>query len=143
MGRRRLCMMRRLLRSALSVLLALTGQGALGANDAGEIGYSAAAGSVIVNPAEGAFLAGYGRDRRATGVLDDISVKAAVIGVENELLVLLSIDCIGLTRPDILQIQKGIAASLPQALWWCRRPIPMQARMSWGYGARIVAQRSR
>lgn len=115
MGKRRLCIMRRLLRSALSVLLALTGQGALGANDAGEIGYSAAAGSVIVNPAEGAFLAGYGRDRRATGVLDDISVKAAVIGVENELLVLLSIDCIGLTRPDILQIQKGIAASLPQA----------------------------
>ena len=107
-------MMRRLLWRAFGVLLALTGQGAFGADDAAGVAFSAAAGSVIVNPPEGAFLAGYGRDRRATGVLDDISVKAAVIGVENALLVLLSIDCIGLTRPDILQIQKGIAASLPQ-----------------------------
>ena len=75
-------------------------------------GYQAAAGSVVITPQAGAFLAGYGADRRATGRLDDLFVKVAVVRAGTEQLVLMTIDCIGLTRPDINRIRQRLGSAM-------------------------------
>ena len=66
-----------------------------------------------LHPKRAHFLAGYGADRRATGRLDDLYVKVAIVRTGGEQLVLMTIDCIGLTRPDIQRIRQGVAAALP------------------------------
>ncbi len=75
--------------------------------------YRVAAGSIDITPAEGTYLAGYGPDRKSTGTVDVIHIKAALIETGPDLLAMLTIDCIGLTRPDILAIEAGIALLLP------------------------------
>ncbi|MEE4283175.1 MAG: neutral/alkaline non-lysosomal ceramidase N-terminal domain-containing protein [Pseudomonadales bacterium] len=77
--------------------------------------YRVAAGSVDITPAEGTYLAGYGPDRKSTGAADAIHIKAALVKTGSDLLALLTIDCIGLTRPDILAIETGIAQKIPEA----------------------------
>lgn len=77
--------------------------------------FRVAAGSVDITPGEGAFLAGYGPDRKSTSTADAIHLKAALIETGSDLLALLTIDCIGLTRPDILAIEAGVAQLLPNA----------------------------
>lgn len=77
--------------------------------------FMVAAGSQQVTPPLGTYLAGYGSDRKSTGQYDDIWVKAAVIADDEQMLALVTIDCIGLTRPDILRIQAELRARLPQA----------------------------
>jgi neutral/alkaline ceramidase-like enzyme len=77
--------------------------------------FRVAAGSTDITPAEGAYLAGYGPDRKSTGTADAIFIKAALVETGPDLLVLLTIDCIGLTRPDILAIEARIVQLLPNA----------------------------
>lgn len=75
--------------------------------------YFVAAGQVAVTPPNGTYLAGYGRDRTSSGVLDDIFIKGVVIESEGARLALLTIDNIGLTRPDIMRIRTGVTQLLP------------------------------
>ncbi|MEM9622317.1 MAG: hypothetical protein AAF993_11740, partial [Pseudomonadota bacterium] len=77
--------------------------------------YQVAAGSVNVTPAPGAFLAGYQRNRLSTGHLDNLWLKALVVSDGDMLLVLLTLDNIGLTRPDILQIETALLQKHPNA----------------------------
>ncbi len=58
-------------------------------------------------------LAGYDRDRASTGVLDNLFAKAVVIRDEETRLALVTIDNIGLTRPDIERLRVLASAALP------------------------------
>ncbi|XOV83263.1 MAG: neutral/alkaline non-lysosomal ceramidase N-terminal domain-containing protein [bacterium] len=78
-------------------------------------GFRVAAGSVDITPAPGGYLAGYGADRTSTGVADPVHIKAALIEAGNDLLVLVTIDCIGLTYPDVLKIEAAIVNAQPDA----------------------------
>ncbi len=77
--------------------------------------FRVAAGSVDITPPLGTYMAGYGSDRKSTSHADVIYIKAALIEAAADLLVVLTIDCIGLTRPDILDIQTAIVERLPRA----------------------------
>lgn len=77
--------------------------------------FHVAAGHKVLNPAKGTYLAGYGQDRTATGRLDDLYLKAAVIQETENTLVLFTLDNIGLTRPDILRIEAAVQEVLPAA----------------------------
>jgi hypothetical protein len=58
-------------------------------------------------------LAGYGRNRAATGVHDDLFAKAVVVRDPDRAIAIVTLDNIGLTRPDVLRIRKGVATALP------------------------------
>ena len=77
--------------------------------------YRVAAGAVDLTPAVGTFMAGYGADRQATGALDTLWGKVLVVQAATETLVLITLDNIGLTRPDVRRIQQRIGRALPQS----------------------------
>lgn len=71
------------------------------------------AASVAVTPAIGTLLAGYGRDRLATGFHDNLFAKAVVIRDGQKVIAIVTVDCIGLTRPDIVEIQETVSSLVP------------------------------
>ncbi len=75
--------------------------------------FQVAAGQRVLNPEVGAYLAGYGPDRHATGRLDDLYLKAALIRAGREQLVIMSLDNIGLTYPDVSRVRTAVAAAVP------------------------------
>jgi len=56
----------------------------------------------------GAFIAGDKQNRRFTGVLDSLYVKAAVFYDGNESFALVTVDCIGLLYQDLLKIREKV-----------------------------------
>jgi len=89
--------------------------GNLDGNADAHLSYQVAAGAVSITPAPGAYLAGYGNNRLSTGHYDNLWLKTLVVSDAHELLVLLTVDSIGLTRPDILRIQLGVQQQYAQA----------------------------
>ena len=79
--------------------------------------FRVAAGKVAVNPIIGSYLAGYGKNRKSTGSFDDLFLKVAVIevGSSDDTLILITLDNIGLTRPDVLAIRAELQKLLPNA----------------------------
>lgn len=71
----------------------------------------AGAASAVVNPAMGSFIAGDAQNRRFEGHHDDLFVKAAALRSEDESVVLVTVDCIGLTYPDVIAIRNGAKAA--------------------------------
>ncbi|MGY6741256.1 MAG: neutral/alkaline non-lysosomal ceramidase N-terminal domain-containing protein [Cecembia sp.] len=59
----------------------------------------------VINPPMGAFIAGDKQNRRFTGVLDSLYVKAAVFYDGNESFALVTVDCIGLLYQDLMKIR--------------------------------------
>ncbi len=92
-------------RVALTLLLAVPGT---------TQALQAAAGAVDVTPPPGTFLAGYGRDRRATGQFDELWAKAVLLrdGADAPLLALITLDNIGYTYPDVAALRERIRARL-------------------------------
>jgi len=76
----------------------------------------AGAASAIVNPPIGSYIAGDKRNRRFTGVHDDLHAKALVLHNGTESLAFLSVDCLGLTYPDIQRIRTKAQESLSPEL---------------------------
>ena len=76
--------------------------------------FEVGAASVSISPEDGAYLAGYGRDRTSLGVADELYAKAVVVRsrATDAQLVLLTLDNIGLTRPDVLLVRAAIAQRL-------------------------------
>jgi len=64
------------------------------------------ASSTSINPEIGMFIAGDKPNRRFTGIHDSIFTKAVVLRKEKEMLVLVTIDCIGLLYPDVQKIRE-------------------------------------
>ncbi len=80
---------------------------------AGAQSYRVGAAHATINPEPGTYLAGYGRDRAATGQWDDLYVKAVYVADGDTALAIVTLDSIGLTRPDILLIQEAAARAVP------------------------------
>ncbi|MDX5476897.1 MAG: neutral/alkaline non-lysosomal ceramidase N-terminal domain-containing protein [Cyclobacteriaceae bacterium] len=59
----------------------------------------------VINPPMGAFIAGDKQNRRFSGVLDNLYVKAAVFYDGNENFALVTVDCIGLLYQELLKIR--------------------------------------
>ena len=77
--------------------------------------YLAAAGRVDITPDLGSYLAGYGPDRQSTGTHDPLWAKALMVRDGSDTLVIVTLDNIGLTRPDIVVLRQRIRASIGDA----------------------------
>ncbi len=76
--------------------------------------YLVGAASTSISPPTGTLLAGYGRDRRSTGEHDPLYARAVVIDDRVSSIIIVTLDNIGLTRPDILQIQERAGRRIPE-----------------------------
>jgi hypothetical protein len=56
------------------------------------------------------FLAGFGQNRRATAIHDDLYVRALALGTPGRRLVLCALDLIGLFRPYVQEIVQGVCS---------------------------------
>jgi hypothetical protein len=76
-----------------------------------QIGYSQA----IITPSleRSVFLAGFGQNRRAQTIHDDLSVRALALKDENLTLILAALDLIGFFRPDVLDVTRRVQARVP------------------------------
>lgn len=61
------------------------------------------------------YLAGFGRNRRAESVHDDLTARALSLTHHQTTLVLCAVDLIGLFRPDVLEITRRVQAAHPGA----------------------------
>jgi len=76
----------------------------------------AGAASTIITPPLGAFIAGDKLNRRFTGVHDDLHARALVLHNGEASIALLSVDCLGLTYPDILKLRQQAAEKISATL---------------------------
>ena len=77
--------------------------------------YEAAAGRVDITPEIGTYLAGYGPNRVSTGTIDPLWAHALVVADSSQVLAIVSLDNIGLTRPHIQMIRRLVANEIPGA----------------------------
>ena len=68
---------------------------------------AAGAAAVVINPALGSSMPGGLADRQASGVHDDLFVRALVVEAGGEPLALLSVDCVALHRDTVLAIREA------------------------------------
>jgi hypothetical protein len=69
-----------------------------------EVGAAAAP----INPDDGAFIAGHSQNRRFTGIHDNLYVKALVVTGRGGSVAILTVDCIGLLYPQLLEIRRKV-----------------------------------
>ncbi len=75
--------------------------------------YLVGAASTSISPPTGTLLAGYDRNRRSTGELDPLYTRAVVIDDGVSSIIIVTLDNIGLTRPDVEHIQTQASARIP------------------------------
>jgi hypothetical protein len=77
-----------------------------------KIGYSQA----IITPSleRPVFLAGFGQNRRAQAIHDDLYVRALALKDENITLILAALDLIGFFRPDVLDVTQRVQMRAPR-----------------------------
>lgn len=78
----------------------------------GNSSYLVGTSKLAVTPPTGTLLAGYGRNRTSIGSFDKLFTKAVYIQDQYSAIVIVTIDCIGLTRPDIELIQKKVSVEI-------------------------------
>jgi hypothetical protein len=66
----------------------------------------AGAASAPVSPLPGTYIAGDAKNRKFSGVHDDVFAKAVVLSDGEEALAIVTVDCIGLLAPDIGEIRR-------------------------------------
>ena len=76
-----------------------------------QLGYSQA----IITPSleHPVFLAGFGQNRRAETVHDDLTVRAMALKYDHTTLILAALDLIGFVSPDVLEVTRRIQAKVP------------------------------
>lgn len=72
----------------------------------------AAAAQGVITPEVGSFIAGDAKNRRFKGVHDDLYAKVALLDDGSTALALVSLDCIGLTYPDIEKVRAAVAQAV-------------------------------
>ncbi|MFZ1771916.1 MAG: hypothetical protein WAU00_22075, partial [Caldilinea sp.] len=75
------------------------------------IGYAQA--TITPALARPVFLAGFGRNRRAESVHDDLFVRALALREGDVTVVLAAVDLIGLARQTVQEISRAVQASAP------------------------------
>ncbi|MFM7328839.1 MAG: neutral/alkaline non-lysosomal ceramidase N-terminal domain-containing protein [Bacteroidota bacterium] len=71
--------------------------------------YTAGASAAPVNPPVGSFIAGDRQDRHFTGIHDSLFVKAVVVSDGKEKIAIVTVDCIGLLKPEMDRIRQRVA----------------------------------
>lgn len=66
-----------------------------------------------INPPDSTYMAGYGQNRKSTGVHDNIYVKAVAISNNENAVVFVTFDCIGLPYPVLQQIRDAVEKKIP------------------------------
>jgi hypothetical protein len=76
-----------------------------------QVGYSQA----IITPSldRPVFLAGFGQNRRAQSIHDDLSARALAIKDENTTLLLVALDLVGFFHPDVMDVSRQVQESAP------------------------------
>ncbi len=80
-------------------------------------GLRAGAAKVVITPdvhAAAVYLAGYGQNRVATGVHDDLYARCLALGVGRETLEVCAADLIGLFYDDVLKIREAMKTQAPE-----------------------------
>ena len=72
--------------------------------------FTAGAAAAPVNPPMGSFIAGDRQDRHFTAVHDSLYAKAVVVSDGSEKLAIVTLDCIGLLKPEMDRIRLQVAA---------------------------------
>lgn len=73
------------------------------------------------------YLAGFGHNRIATGVHDDLYTRGLALRISTQTLILSSADLIGLFYDDVLAIRRTFEKNVPgQRSWWSRLPTRTQ-----------------
>ncbi len=75
----------------------------------------AGAAEASINPTAGTYMAGYGYNRKSTGIHDDVFVKAVAVSNNNEAIVFVVIDCIGLPYPLVQTIRDKVEKNIPSS----------------------------
>ena len=97
--------------AAVAVLSAVSAAGLSGAD------LLAGAAKAVVTPNTSAakvYMAGFGNNRVATGVHDDLYVRCLALGAGEANVALCSVDLIGLFYDDVLRIREKVRAQAPQ-----------------------------
>jgi hypothetical protein len=76
-----------------------------------EIGY--AQDTITPSLAKAVYLAGFGQNRRAQSVHDDLTVRVLALSYADTQLVLAALDLIGLNRPHCQEIERRIGQQTP------------------------------
>lgn len=79
-------------------------------------GLRAGAAKAVITPdvkATKVYIAGYGNNREATGVHDDLYVRCLALGAGNETMVMCASDLIGLFYDDVLKVREKVKAAAP------------------------------
>lgn len=71
--------------------------------------FTAGASSSVINPPEGAFIAGDKQNRHFTGVNDSLFVKAVVVKNGDSAVAILTFDCIGLLYSELEKIREKVS----------------------------------
>ncbi len=79
-------------------------------NPAPAVGFRVGVASAEISPEPGAFIAGDARNRRFSGVHDPLFVKAVVVQNDAAMIAIVTVDNIGLTRPDIEAMRQRAVA---------------------------------
>jgi len=61
------------------------------------------------------FLAGFGQDRLAVSIHDDLYVRSLTLKDEHTTIALVSLDLIGFFRPDVLEVKRRVQDNFPEA----------------------------
>jgi len=80
-------------------------------------GLRAGAAKVVITPdvhAAPVYIAGYGNNRVATGVHDDLYARCLALGAGDQTLVVCAADLIGLFYDDVLKIRETVKAQAPE-----------------------------
>ncbi|MCA6075057.1 neutral/alkaline non-lysosomal ceramidase N-terminal domain-containing protein [Fulvivirga sedimenti] len=70
----------------------------------------------IINPAPGDFIAGDRNNRKFSGVHDPLFVKAVVVSDSQHTVAIITVDCIGLLYPTLLEIREAVARQISPEL---------------------------
>jgi hypothetical protein len=73
----------------------------------------AGAAEASINPPAGSYMAGYGYNRKSTAIHDNIFVKAVAASNNNNAIVFVVIDCIGLPYPIVQTIREYVEKKIP------------------------------
>ena len=90
---------------ATVILCVFVSCGYLGSQEQKQPTLLVGAASARVNPPDGTYLAGYGQDRKSSGVHDNLYTKAVLFSDETTAVALVVVDCIGLQYDTVNEIR--------------------------------------
>jgi len=67
----------------------------------------------VINPDTGSFIAGDKQNRHFKGIHDSLYIKVVFVSDSKNSLAILTVDCIGILYPTLLEIRKAVSGQIP------------------------------